>query len=197
MLHLPLVSHALYLHHRAPHWWQFVTSTFCHGSWDHLSGNLFFLLIFGKSVEEEEGAGGVWAAYTLCGAGASLASYLLLPSVSHGAAVTSLGASGAVFGLFAVSVLVKLSWDWRKLLESFILGGFVLERFWGEVSMTTRGGAVGASGVNHLAHIAGALCGVLLIVVAARMFPAAPDREDGDDGDGGGGSKRLPTSSLR
>ena len=121
----------------------------------------------------------MWAAYAVCGGGASLASWLLLPAVSGGASVVSLGASGAVFGLFAVSVLVKLSWDWRKLLESFILGGFVVDRVWTEVGATTRGGAIGASGVNHIAHLAGAMCGVLLIVALSRLFP--PD--GGDDGE--------------
>jgi hypothetical protein len=31
LLHLPWVSQLLYLHHRSPHWWQFITSAFCHG----------------------------------------------------------------------------------------------------------------------------------------------------------------------
>jgi hypothetical protein len=50
--------------------------------------------------------------YILTGAGANLISWLVLPTSS-----VSLGASGAVFGLFTISVLVKvtnsmcLSWD--------------------------------------------------------------------------------------
>ena len=71
---------------------------FCHGSFDHLSGNLFFLLTFGKAVESEERAAGVWLAYLACGVGSALASWLLLPAVSRGVPVVSLGASGAVFG---------------------------------------------------------------------------------------------------
>lgn len=50
-----------------------------------------------------------------------------------GAATVSLGASGAVFGLFAISVLTKLRYDFRKLLEAVILGQFVIERFLSEV----------------------------------------------------------------
>jgi membrane associated rhomboid family serine protease len=30
----------LYLNHTAPRWWQFITSAFSHGSWQHLSSNL-------------------------------------------------------------------------------------------------------------------------------------------------------------
>jgi membrane associated rhomboid family serine protease len=192
VLHYPGVSALLYLHHSRPHWWQFVTCAFCHGSWEHLSSNLFFLLTFGKTVEEEEGAFGVWASYILCGAGASLASLLLLPATSHGASVVSLGASGAVFGLFTISFLVKLSWDWRKLLESFILGSFVLEKVWSEISVTTQGGGIGASGVNHVAHLAGALCGVLLILAVSRMFPPQKgDAGSDEDDDDGADYKRL------
>ena len=187
VLHLPMVSQLLYLHHAAPKWWQFVTCAFCHGSFDHLSGNLFFLLTFGKAVESEERAAGVWLAYLACGVGSALASWLLLPAVSRGVPVVSLGASGAVFGLFVISVLSKLnSFDWRKLLEAGILGTFVWERIWSEISITTQGGGIGASNVNHVAHLAGALCGVLLIALLNRALPPLDD----DDNGGAGGAKR-------
>jgi membrane associated rhomboid family serine protease len=94
---------ALYLYHRFPQWYQFITSTFCHVSWSHLSSNLFFLYIFGKLVEEEEGSFAVWLSYLVTGVGANVVSWLVLPR-----SVVSAGASGAVFGLFAVSVLVKV-----------------------------------------------------------------------------------------
>ncbi|KAH9300912.1 hypothetical protein KI387_012495, partial [Taxus chinensis] len=113
----------LYLYHDGPRWFQFITSTFCHINWNHLSSNLFFLYIFGKLVEEEEGGFALWLSYLVTGAGANIVSWLILPST-----VVSVGASGAVFGLFAISVLVKISWDWRKILEVFILGQFVIEK---------------------------------------------------------------------
>ena len=216
MLHVAAVSQLLYLHHASPRWWQFATCAFCHGSFDHLSGNLFFLLTFGKAVESEERAAGVWLAYLACGVGSALASWLLLPAVSRGVPVVSLGASGAVFGarqlqrprracahahdkrsslppagLFVISVLTKLtSFDWRKLLEAGILGTFVWERIWSEISVTTQGGGIGASGVNHVAHLAGALCGVLLIALLNRALPPLGDDRD-DDGAGGGAARRL------
>lgn len=103
--------------------------------------------VTGKLVEEEEGNFGLWLSYILTGAGANLVSWLILPRNA-----VSVGASGAVFGLFAISVLVKvlvifskssleiqpydviascflqLSFDWRKILEVLILGQFVIER---------------------------------------------------------------------
>ena len=76
-LHVGFVK-SLYLNHMHPHWWQFVTSIFCHANWAHLSGNIFFLYVFGKIVEEEEGAFGVWFSYLFTGVGAGLASYVML-----------------------------------------------------------------------------------------------------------------------
>ncbi|DBB17120.1 TPA: hypothetical protein ACH3X3_014199 [Trebouxia sp. C0006] len=121
-LHLPQIQR-LYLDHLAPRWWQFLTSSFCHASWAHLSSNTFLLYVFGKIVEEEEGIWGVWFTYIITAVGASVASYLLQPK-----ATISLGASGAVFGLFAVSVLVKLSFNLKKLIECGILGQFVIKQ---------------------------------------------------------------------
>lgn len=80
---------------------QFVTATFMHANWQHLSSNAFALLVFGRMVEEEEGAFGLWATYLLAGVGGTLASYLSAPH-TH---TVSLGASGAVFGLFMVRAL--------------------------------------------------------------------------------------------
>ena len=171
----------LYLNHASPRWWQFFTSIFCHANWTHLSGNIFFLYVFGNIVEQEEGAFGVWFSYLFTGVGAGLASYLMLPKnvggvLGMGAAATvSLGASGAVFGLFAISVLTKLAkLDARKLLEAVILGQFVVERFVSEAKMAAAAGGIGAGGVNHVAHLAGALVGVALIWTLARVLP--PER---------------------
>ena len=175
-LHLPMMK-SLYLNHLHPQWWQWVTSIFCHANWAHLSGNIFFLYVFGKIVEEEEGFFGVWFSYLFTGVGAGLASYLMLPKVAGGvlgvggAATVSLGASGAVFGLFAISVLTKLRFNFRKLLEAVILGQFVVERFLSEARMAAGTGGVGAGGVNHVAHLAGALVGVALIWALSRMLP--------------------------
>jgi len=171
------VMKSLYLNHMHPRWWQFVTSIFCHANWAHLSGNIFFLYVFGNIVEQEEGFFGVWFSYLFTGIGAGVASYLMLPKGVGGvlgmakAATVSLGASGAVFGLFAVSVLTKLRMDFRKLLEAVILGQFVVERFLSEAKMAAAAGGVGAGGVNHVAHLAGALVGVALIWTISRILP--------------------------
>lgn len=140
----------LYLNHADPQWYQFITAMFCHADWAHLSGNLFMLYVFGRLVEDEEGLVGVVSSYLITGFAANLLSWLLQPS-----GIVSLGASGAVFGLFAVSVLIRLQWSWRRLVEVIILGQFVVSQVLGEIQ---QGGV--ADGVNRVAHLGGAVAGV-------------------------------------
>ncbi|KAI0497809.1 hypothetical protein KFK09_021046 [Dendrobium nobile] len=167
---------SLYLYHNRPAWYQFITAAFCHVNWNHLSSNLFFLYIFGKLVEEEEGNFALWLSYILTGAGANLVSWLVLPRNA-----VSVGASGAVFGLFAISVLVKMSWDWRKILEVLILGQFVIDKVMEAAQAST--GLTGSLGrgyslqnVNHIAHLSGALIGVALILLISRI-PSQPSSQ--------------------
>lgn len=168
---------SLYLFHNRPAWYQFVTAAFCHANWNHLSSNLFFLYIFGKLVEEEEGSFALWFSYILTGAGANLVSWLVLPRNA-----VSVGASGAVFGLFAISVLVKMSMDWRKILEVLILGQFVIEKVM-EAAQASTGlsngfiGTYSLQNVNHIAHLSGALVGVLLVWLVSKVPSDLPEKE--------------------
>ncbi|MGB3615809.1 MAG: rhomboid family intramembrane serine protease [Elainellaceae cyanobacterium] len=156
-LGLPLQG--LYLNHANPQWYQFITAMFCHANWAHLSGNLFMLYVFGRLVEDEEGVFGVVSSYLITGLAANLLSWILQPIP-----LISLGASGAVFGLFAVSVLIRLQWSWRRLVEVIILGQFVVSQVLNEIQQVGV-----ADGVNRIAHLGGALAGVLLIVGLQRF----------------------------
>lgn len=43
--------------------------SFCHADLAHLSSNLFGLYVFGRSVEDDEGAAAVWLTYITCAVG--------------------------------------------------------------------------------------------------------------------------------
>jgi membrane associated rhomboid family serine protease len=161
---------SLALVHSAPHAWQFVTCAFTHYDYSHLAGNLFSLLVFGRMVEEEEGALGVVLTYLVCGAAAAAASYFAMPAAS-----VSLGASGSVFALFIVAVGAKLRPSLKKLTEAAVLGSFVFSQIQNEVKAQAAvlggGGGVVAGGgvVSHVAHLGGALAGVLLLALLSRL----------------------------
>jgi len=175
VLHLP-VMRMLYLNHAHPQWWQWVTHAFCHANWSHLSMNLFNLCVFGKLVEETEGGSGGWFTYIITALGAAFASFLLQPAVVKNAVTVSLGASGAIFGLFAVSVLTRLTWDPRRLLEGAILGQFVVGQVLREAQAQAAGGlVVRGLQVGHIAHLAGAFAGVLLVWLLSKI----PDPDEG------------------
>ena len=164
----------LYLYHTGWAWWQPLSATFCHASRAHLSGNAFLLLLFGRSVEDELGWVGLVLSYAFCGVAANLASLVLLP-----ASTVSLGASGAVFGLFAVSVLARLSWrdlDWRKVVEVAVLGQFAFGQVIKEAQVAAGGGV---AGINHVAHLSGAAAGVLLVTAARGLMARMEGNEKG------------------
>lgn len=154
---------SLYMPLDHPQWFQVLTAMFCHASWMHLSGNLVFLYLFGKLVEEKEGALGVIASYLVCGLGANLISVLFL-SGGYG-----LGASGAVFGLFVVSVLIRLKWTLRGMLEVLILGQFVVLQIWNEAQSMGQ-----SDGIGHLTHLGGALTGAALVLGLSRVMHKKP-----------------------
>jgi len=168
----PGLAATLALSHLVPRWWQFVTAAFVHASWDHLFGNAFSLLVFGRMVEEEEGAFGLWATYVVCGIAGNVASYLSAPHT----ATVSLGASSSVFGLFAVGVLTKVRLDVRRMLEAVVLGGYVWKQVMQETAALASGGTtVGGMSVGHWAHLGGAVGGVLLVLMLSRL-----PKEEGD-----------------
>ncbi len=76
-------------------YYSFLTSTFLHGSWMHVLGNMWMLWIFGDNVEDHMGKGRFLFFYLLCGLAAGITHYAISPESS----VPVIGASGAVAGV--------------------------------------------------------------------------------------------------
>ena len=85
-------------HHALPWEVSWFTSMFMHGSWDHILGNMLFLAIFGKNVEDAFGHLRYLGFYIAGGFMASLlqTAMTLIAGSAGAAQVATLGASGAI-----------------------------------------------------------------------------------------------------
>lgn len=72
-----------------------MTCMFLHGGVGHLLGNMLFLWVFGRRVEDACGAGRYLVFYLLAGTTASFITALTQPHES----IPGIGASGAIFGV--------------------------------------------------------------------------------------------------
>jgi membrane associated rhomboid family serine protease len=171
--------------HHALSWGvSWITSMFLHGSWDHILGNMLFLAIFGKNVEDSFGhlrylgfyfAGGFVATMTQT-------AVTLLAGSAAAERVPNLGASGAIaavlgayFVLYPNSKVLTLVIFWPVRISAwFFLGVWFLyqlvEGNFGLFSAQANGG-----GTAFFAHVGGFLFGVLVAsLVASRTRRAGP-----------------------
>ncbi|HYF96132.1 MAG TPA: rhomboid family intramembrane serine protease [Symbiobacteriaceae bacterium] len=156
-----------------------VTSTFFHGSWMHLLGNMLYLWVFGDNVEDLLGHGRYILFYLLCGILANLAHIFANPT----SAVPTIGASGAVAGVLGAYLL---SFPGARVLTLFHLGiiipavpvrawlflalWFLMQLFSG---LTPIWAAEVTQTVAFWAHISGFLSGFALVRLL-RPEPKAP-----------------------
>jgi membrane associated rhomboid family serine protease len=163
------------------------TSTFLHASWDHILGNMLFLAIFGKNVEDAYGHLRYLLLYLASGFVASLtqAAMTLLAGSPGDAQVPNLGASGAIAGVLGAYLVLYptsriLTWVvlWVVKIPAYVfLGGWFLyqlfEANWGLLSPDSNGG-----GVAFFAHVGGFAFGALVTLLAKRAGWASPQDYD-------------------
>ena len=153
------------------------TSMFIHGGWEHLLGNMLFLVVFGIHVERSMGPIRFLLFYFVCG----LAADALEIATSLGSAVPGIGASGAIAGVLAgylllypeshINALVpvgRLVWPARVPSWLFIGLWFLYQLV---LSFASYGDA--DAGVAYSAHVGGFIGGLVLV----RLF-SMPDRVD-------------------
>lgn len=125
--------------------WRLITSMFLHGDPIHLFSNMFALLLFGATVENNKSISKIQflIIYFISGLIGNLFSLFLLPLD-----IISLGASGSIFGLIGVAFTI-IATDDRSLLffALFYLVFFIATSF--------------MPGINFWAHIFGLLGGIL------------------------------------
>ena len=153
---------------------QLVTHMFSHGSISHIFFNMFGLLAIGPPIEYMWGARRFLFYYLFSGFGSIILDYgikffqLNFTNVSPEEAyllvnIPSLGASGAIFGVLAAFAMLLPD---NKLQLIFLPFPIKAKYFVaGYAAFELVSGVVGFQpGVNHFAHLGGAIFGVLLIL---------------------------------
>jgi membrane associated rhomboid family serine protease len=155
------------------------TSMFLHGGWMHIIGNMLYLWIFGRNVEDSVGHFKFVIFYLLCGVAAAAAQVAIAPDST----VPMIGASGAISGVLGaylllfprarVLVLFPIWIFWRvfyvpALLLLVVWFGMQLLSGLAVLSMDVNGG------VAFWAHVGGFIAGMLLVPIfkkrGVRLF---------------------------
>jgi membrane associated rhomboid family serine protease len=148
-----------------------VTSMFLHSGWIHLIGNMIYLFVFGKGVENALGSLRFVLFYLLCGIAAALTQALTEPA----ATLPMVGASGAIAGVLGAYLVLYpfgqvFVFFWIIIFFRVIaIPAILLLGFWFLMQLLSAEGA-GASvgGVAVWAHVGGFIAGMILVVFMRR-----------------------------
>lgn len=132
-------------------YWRLLTAAFLHGGWLHLAFNMYALYLFGPFVEQTLGRVRYVITYLTLAIGSSVLVYLLEDPLTP-----TIGASGAVFGLFGLALV------FLTRTRQNITGMVILLAINGFISLQ--------EGISWQGHLGGFVTGVLL----GLMFAYAP-----------------------
>ena len=169
----------------APEPWgvSWFTAMFMHGSWDHILGNMLFLAIFGKNVEDAFGHLRYLCFYVVGGFVAMMTqtAITLLFASESAARVPNLGASGAIAAVLGAFFVLYPNARIRTILGIFLvkvpawvyLGlWFLYQLVEGNFGLTSS--AANGGGVAFFAHVGGFVFGAAVTakaVNAGRLRP--------------------------
>jgi len=150
------------------------TSMFLHGGWLHLGGNMLFLWVFGRNVEDLIGGGKFLVFYLLCGLAAAIVHVISNPY----SRMPTIGASGAIAGVMGAYLVKFPRARILTLVPIFIfittleIPAALLLVWWFAVQFFSGFGSLSENdytggGVAWFAHVGGFVAGMLLI----RVFP--------------------------
>ena len=152
-----LVTHHLYV-------WQLVTYIFLHGGFFHILFNMFALYMFGGELEQLWGTKEFTKFFYVCGIGGGLLTVLVNPS----GFATTIGASGAIFGLLlAYGMLFPDRLIYMYMIIPIKAKWFVI--IMGAVTLFASISA-GGGGIAYIAHLGGLLFGFLYLK-GGRLIP--------------------------
>jgi membrane associated rhomboid family serine protease len=179
--------------HRAEPWAvNWFTAMFMHGSWDHILGNMLFLAVFGKNVEDAMGRLRYLGFYVAGGfvASATQTAMTLLFGTAAEARVPLVGASGAiaaVLGAFWILYPNAKIITYIPPIFTFRVPAWIFLGLWFVYQLVeANSGLFAASGkgggVAFFAHVGGFVFGAL---VAMRMRSSGQERREASSGAAG------------
>jgi membrane associated rhomboid family serine protease len=152
------------------HYSSILTSMFIHGGFLHIAGNMWFLWIFGRGVEDLLGHAKYLFLYFACG----IAAALFFVMLNSNSTVPTVGASGAIAGVMG-AYLIKFPRAYIRTLvfivvfiTTFDIPAAFLLIYWFAIQFFSGIGSVGYSaqmsgGVAWFAHVGGFLAGMALM----------------------------------
>jgi len=161
---------------RGPEPWgeSWITAMFLHGGWDHILGNMLFLAIFGKNVEDAFGPL-LYLVFYFAGGFAAMMTQTAMTLLFGTAAAARVPELGAYFVLYPGSRI--RTWIFPVFLVQIpawiFLGAWFLyqliEASFGLFSASANGG-----GVAFFAHVGGFVFGLVVTWLLARAGQVAP-----------------------
>lgn len=157
-------------------------SMFFHGGWLHLLGNMSFLWIFGRNVEDYFGHLKFLGLYLVWGFIAAFAETL----VNSNLCIPMIGASGAISGVLGSYILLYPGSRVRTVIiffrifpRTYDLPALIFLGYWFAMQLFSGFASLGANtiggGVAFFAHIGGFVGGLLLAFIYT-MFNPPPER---------------------
>lgn len=153
-------------------WWTLITSMFMHGDIVHIFMNMWFFLVITDNCEHAMGHFLYLITYFISGICGSLlhaVSTLIIPIAGFDT-IPSLGASGAIFGLMGVYLILYpgnkfympsvTGMSMRRVSAGyFILTYFITELIYAIISLMDP---FGAGQTAHFAHVGGFIAGAII-----------------------------------
>lgn len=139
--------------------WQLVTYLFLHGGVWHLVFNMLTLWMFGTPLERDWGTRRFLKYYFICGIGAGLCD-VLLNAVIGNWATSTIGASGAIYGLL---LAFGVCYPDQTVLMSFLfpIKAKYMVMIYAAIELWMSTGV--NSGVSNIAHLGGMVVGFVYL----------------------------------
>jgi membrane associated rhomboid family serine protease len=171
------------------HFYQYITSMFMHGDFQHILFNMFGLFIFGAMLENAFGTKRFLIFYLVCGLGASII-YQIWGSIEHYQLIVNalgrndvgfiealrtyppmgnlIGASGAVYGVLMGAAMIFPNTEMYMMFIPVPVKLKWLAVFYGGLELYSSFHTAPGDNIAHFAHVGGMIFGFILVKIYSR-----------------------------